>query len=461
MSISSPFSSTTTTVFAVVVEGNCSSDPVAINLDVENIIEGSIAVATEDMCPGTNNSLIFSFSENTLVDVEITDGSGTPIQLTGISDGHVYPISPTTTTTYTLTSIIPQNSICTGTIALNQVTVNVIDISVEANPTSDFNGFGVSCTGSNDGSATATPLTGVSPYTYFWNDGSQTETISNISAGEYMVTITDANGCTASATTTITEPTAIQVNAISVSPSCDEFNGSITLENISGGVGPYEFSFDGSSFSQFSNNATTVELPVGNYDLTIMDANDCEISDNLSILESPELMVELGDDLVIPLGDSIQLEPQTNFTPVEIIWSENINCENCPAAFVQPLDQTTYTVTMIDEDGCTATDFITITVEKERKVFIPNAFSPDDNGINDLFIIYGGNDVAQVNTFRIFNRWGALLFEQTDFQPNDFNYGWNGYFKNQKLSSGVYVYFAEIEFVDGEKIIYKGDVTLK
>jgi len=118
-------------------------------------------------------------------------------------------------------------------------------------------------------------------------------------------------------------------------------------------------------------------------------------------------------------------------------------------------------LTVITENGCIDTDEVQISVRKDRDVFIPNAFSPNDDGENDLFMIFANEiSINQVNEFRIFSRWGELLFAAEDFAPNQRDFGWNGLFRGEEASSGVYVYFAEIEFIDGFKKIYKGDVVL-
>ncbi len=77
-----------------------------------------------------------------------------------------------------------------------------------------------------------------------------------------------------------------------------------------------------------------------------------------------------------------------------------------------------------------------------------------------MIVFANSNIIAQINTFQIYSRWGDLLFVSENFQPNDPVYGWDGTFNSKKLNPGVYVYFAEIEFIDGTKKIYKGDVTL-
>ena len=95
-----------------------------------------------------------------------------------------------------------------------------------------------------------------------------------------------------------------------------------------------------------------------------------------------------------------------------------------------------------------------------HKVYIPNAFSPNDDNINDVLVIYDHANVKNIKTFRIYDRWGDMVFEKLDFQPNDPAFGWNGKRQNRILQPAVYIYYAEIEFTDGEVLVKKGDITL-
>ena len=100
-------------------------------------------------------------------------------------------------------------------------------------------------------------------------------------------------------------------------------------------------------------------------------------------------------------------------------------------------------------------------IAKTREVFIPNAFSPNGDGQNDVFFIFANNErIKQINTFQVYDRWGEQVFLAENFQANDPSSGWNGKLNDEKLNPAVFVYFAEIEFIDGVKLIYKGDVTL-
>jgi gliding motility-associated-like protein len=127
---------------------------------------------------------------------------------------------------------------------------------------------------------------------------------------------------------------------------------------------------------------------------------------------------------------------------------------------LSPYYTTTYEIQAVDENGCTAINEVTISVKKPRAVYIPNAFSPNGDGDNEKFTVYAGGEVVQVNYLRIFSRWGELLFENDNFGPNDERLGWDGYFKGDVVQSGVYVYVAEVLFVDGEALLFKGDLTV-
>ncbi|HFC01387.1 MAG TPA: T9SS type B sorting domain-containing protein, partial [Phaeodactylibacter sp.] len=262
---------------------------------------------------------------------------------------------------------------------------------------------------------------------------------------------------------TLIEPSEIQFELTPITPPCtDATNGQIILNNITGGAGNYTYALDGNNGGVIQNTSTIIDfVESGDHVVTLTDMNGCLATETTFVPSSNEIEMNLGDDQTIELGDSVQLFPIYNFVPAGVIWSANTPCSDCLNQFVSPTYQTTYTLTMLNDEGCVTTDAITILVEKNRHVFIPNVFSPDDNGFNDIFYINAGQDVKEVKNFRIYNRWGAEIFVQEHFQPNDPLMGWDGTFKNKNMNPGVFVYFAEIEFLDGRVEIYKGDVTLK
>lgn len=178
------------------------------------------------------------------------------------------------------------------------------------------------------------------------------------------------------------------------------------------------------------------------------------------------MQLDLGEDIFIQLGDSVHLQPVINFPEASIA---NLNWSNrdllwCPDCFdpltIALINTSSFQLDIVDSQGCATSDDITVFVDKTRRVFIPNAFSPNGDGNNDLLVIYSGNDVVKVKSFIIMNRWGELVFERYQFPTNAEDYGWNGSFRGNPMNSGVFVYVAEIEFIDGETEIYSGDVIL-
>ncbi|KAA3630442.1 MAG: gliding motility-associated C-terminal domain-containing protein [Bacteroidetes bacterium] len=284
--------------------------------------------------------------------------------------------------------------------------------------------------------------------------------------GNYYLQVTDNdNGCTATDATFVTQVTTIPTDfdVISEDAGCfGESNGYITIAAQNPGL-QILYSFND---EPFSSNAQFSGLNAGSYSLTAEDANGCQWDTTVVIQEGIELQLDLGEDLFINLGDSVQLEPQINFPQGSIDtlnWSnrELLWCPDCFAPLTHLLTNTsTFQLDIVDEDGCTVSDDITIFVDKDRRVFIPNVFSPNGDGNNDLFVINSGNDVVQVRSLIILNRWGEMVYERFNFPTNIPTYGWNGNFRGKPMNPSVFVFQAEIEFVDGEVEIFTGDITL-
>jgi gliding motility-associated-like protein len=113
-----------------------------------------------------------------------------------------------------------------------------------------------------------------------------------------------------------------------------------------------------------------------------------------------------------------------------------------------------------DINGFTSEGEVSIIVEKKQEVFVPNAFSPNNDGFNDELTIFASPQVERVLGFQIYSRWGEQVFAQFDFPPNDLQFGWNGTFKGEIMDPAVFGWFAEIRFLDGQVRLFKGDVTL-
>jgi gliding motility-associated-like protein len=190
--------------------------------------------------------------------------------------------------------------------------------------------------------------------------------------------------------------------------------------------------------------------------------NGCEtVSDSFYVYDH-RLNIELGPDLELDLGDSILLQPTYSGNP-NFQWTDplenSLSCSSCPETSARPFFDVTYTLSGINEFGCYAEDSIRIYIRKDRNVYIPNVFSPNFDGINDIFFIQGkGFEI--IKTFRIFNRWGALIFESQNGFVNDSGHGWDGTFKGKDLNPAVFVYFAEVEYLDEVVEFWTGTITL-
>ena len=284
--------------------------------------------------------------------------------------------------------------------------------------------------------------------------------------GNYLLTVTNlTNGCTAQDMAVVSENTEVpsEVNALIDDPTCfGDSNGSIVIDEVVGGTAPYIYSFDG---EPFTSAAAFGGLGAGEYELTVQDIIGCEYSTTLTVQDGNDLDLDLGDDQFIDLGEYADLQALLSIPDTEVrdfSWRTQyeLNCLGCTEIEVRPFETVAFSAVLEDLNGCVTTDEVTVFVNKPYEVYIPNVFSPNNDGHNDIFMIFAGEDVARVKSFITFNRWGESVFERYDFQPNDPTYGWDGKFRGKVYNSAVFVYMAEVEFIDGEVKLFKGDVTI-
>ena len=215
-----------------------------------------------------------------------------------------------------------------------------------------------------------------------------------------------------------------------------------------------------------SGSPLFTNLTIGSHLVQVQDANGCTDLQEVIVNQPEELIVDLGDDIDIELGESVELYAETTNDDMiaQYIWridtAARPTCLDCVDPLITPQVTMSYFVTVIDENNCQATDQITVFVDKDRDVYIPNVFSPNGDGSNDVFTIFAGPEVTRVNSFQVYNRWGEPMYEIYGFPANDPLYGWDGTHRGELMNGGVYVYVAEIEFVDGVVELYKGDIVL-
>ncbi|MEM6965308.1 MAG: PKD domain-containing protein [Bacteroidota bacterium] len=317
----------------------------------------------------------------------------------------------------------------------------------------------VTCYGGSDGAITINALGGTAGYEYLWEMGNTSTSIENVEAGDYNITITDANNCTLEEIVTIQQNDSISYDANISNISCFGFgDGQISLDNISGGVAPYFVELDTLEGTGFNG------LEEGSYTLMISDANGCEQSLTANIVEPAQTWIELADDTVsLFLGESHPIISTYNVSNPIFRWTPTqwLDCVDCEDPIAQPFNDVTYAVTMTDENGCEASDTILFLVTIERGIAIPNIFTPNADGQNDVFTLLSNNPaVTEILDFKIFDRYGGILFSAQNFMPNDPLFGWDGRFKGRLVQNGHYVYQAIVQYIDGEILTKKGSVML-
>ncbi len=322
----------------------------------------------------------------------------------------------------------------------------------------------ISCAGFSDGSIELKSITGGTPqYKINWSTGDTSSLLKNLKIGIYRLTLTDSEGCIQSDTVIIGEPLPLSIEATSIPPKC--FNneiGAIQIMELKGGSSPYSLFLDGTNRVFNTIPFTLSNIKVGNYTLKLTDKNNCTVDTTIQIKTGRDLIIELGSSVTVNQGDSVTLNAFSNFPLQSIKWVSNDSniCKTCLPITVSPLKTTAYNLVVKDSLGCQSSDNITVFINKQERVFIPTSFSPNDDGINDVFMIYTGKNVKTVKSFQIFNRWGNLVFESSNFLPTDATQSWDGTFNGKPLPSDVFVYYAIIEFVDGKTATFQGDVTL-
>ena len=215
----------------------------------------------------------------------------------------------------------------------------------------------------------------------------------------------------------------------------------------------------------WSDGSTSPELTVteaGLYSVTLSSGCD-EAMASIAITEVP-LSLELGEDIEILLGDSLALQPDIlGSPPFSYQWLGDtlgaLSCTGCASPRLRPFDDAFYYLALTDANGCTVLDSVAIRVLKDREVYLPNAFSPNGDGRNDAFYPQSRR-AEEVAIFRVFTRWGELVFEASDVYTNDSRSGWDGTFKGRMLPPGVYTYVVEVRFLDGLVRRLAGDVQL-
>lgn len=305
---------------------------------------------------------------------------------------------------------------------------------------------------SGNGSATLTITGSSGPYTVSWNTNPIQNglTATNLTAGTYIATITDASSCTSTQSVTITG-----TNNLTMTSSLDTgicFGGSF-LPNISSNAANYSWSPTAGVSNATIVNPVLSPLTTTTYTLTGTTGTNCSISRSFTVIVAQALNVNAGNDVTILSGASTQLNgtgPSGTY-----LWtpSTGLSSTSILNPVASPAVTTTYTLRITTQAGCTNTDDVKVTV-------IPyclkplNAFSPNGDGINDKWFVTNGNCTNNIKVL-VFNRYGSKVYESNDYKNT-----WDGTYKGDPLPDATYYYQINFTLIDGSVRTLKGDVTI-
>ena len=216
-------------------------------------------------------------------------------------------------------------------------------------------------------------------------------------------------------------------------------------------------------------SSTTIASPVASpttsvtYQVIGSDSKGCfQDTGYIPVSVFPLPVVNAGPDITINVGGQTNIIPQISNDVTGVLWtpSTGIITHNNPGITVKPTETTEYTILVNNAVGCKARDKVTVFVIcNNANVFVPNTFSPNGDGSNDVFYPRGSG-VFQIRTLTIFNRWGQIVFQKSNFNANDASAGWDGTLNGKPLSPDVFVYTLEVVCENKATLIFKGNIAL-
>lgn len=320
---------------------------------------------------------------------------------------------------------------------------------------------GASCLG-NDGRLSITASGGTGVLRYSINNGIDFQSspeFSGLVSGMYNVVVVDAIGCSSATVINLSQidDGPIIEGVSTTEASCSINDGSITI-SASGMNMPLSFSIDGMNFQ---TDAELANLAPASYIVRVQDAKGCVVSENVEVLPASVLPLIQSIDTVNPSCDvedgQITIIAASGTGDFQYsIDGFSFQVENT----FSYLGAGSYMLSVRDELSCSV-DSVFVLNEGRCPIFIPNVFSPNNDGVNDYFQVYTNGDPGTiVKQYQIFDRWGELVHDARNLSPNSSIGYWNGTFRGESMEAGVFIYIIEIVYADGFTEIVKGDVTL-
>lgn len=289
------------------------------------------------------------------------------------------------------------------------------------------------------------------------NSGDASPNIKPSSTTLYKVKTTNEFGCTSIDSTLIT---VVQPFTLALPPDAFVCKGN-SIELPVSGAATYVWMGDGLN-DITSNDPIATPLVTTTYTVTGTDAHHCFTSEGKIMIDvKPLPTVSVGPDIQLPTGNTVNLTATGSNDVVKWSWlpSTYLSCSNCAAPVAAPRENMMYIAVGETKFGCKAADTLIIKLVCSEGLFVPNAFTPNNDGKNDFFNLKG-KGIKQIRHLQIFSRWGDIIFERNNFQIGDQNAAWDGKVNGSFAESGTYVYFIEAECDSGDIFTRKGTVVI-
>ncbi len=284
-------------------------------------------------------------------------------------------------------------------------------------------------------------------------------------AGMYVVQLKNtSNGCTANSNLVIQNPMPPEITSFMLdSITCTE-PGAILIESVEGGTAPFIY---GANTDMLSNSNYLTPLKVGQNTIVVMDQEACtdtlvftlNLPDEISVAVESPIHLEEGDSAVL---QSMVFGPNVEQTNYSWVPAAALSCTDCPAPTFNGFRSMNYTLFVQNEQGCRDSAEVQIIVRADSLLYVPNAISPNDDGVNERLLIYAKNKRNFfVEHYRIYNRWGDLVYEVEDMPLAAFDpFGWDGTMNGNALEPGVYAYSIQLRSFSDRTYQLQGNITL-
>lgn len=327
-------------------------------------------------------------------------------------------------------------------------------------------GFAIACFGQNTGEIQAITLAD-SP-AFIWNDGATTAGRTQLIAGFYAVTLTDAHTCTQTAAINLSAPPPLQLQLEGPEQICfDSEDGYLQLTNMAGGVGPYQVDvLSVGTYEDLSGPDFRIDdLAAGEYAVTMSDQNGCQTPELIWIVESgAPVLIDLPAEYLIMSGDSVQLQADISASaPFQAYWAPGVDLQMADSVSVwaSPTETTAYQLTVVDAEGCVGTASTVVEVRRPVAVYVPNAICPPaEQSINQRLKAFVSGGATPMQSLKVYDRWGNCIYDQKERPLDDSQTGWGGEARGKMAAPGVYVYVLTLKWPDGDFRTFQGDVFL-